>query len=435
MSYEISPELAFALSFLNIENTNEKYGVSNGILHKWTGLYWKPINQDDLEKEAWKWLAENMQDRATPKASVAAAAAVLLQAEKVPSRDDEKCLLPVKNGTIELAKTGIVLRESRQEDGLCHIIDCEYDVNASAPLFWKFLHDVLPDVDVQQYVQEYIGYTLIGDCRFEKSMFWVGGGSNGKSTLGKITAALHRSVSAMQLDRLEGFALAGLIGASLVIVDETPKKINEQELKKIISGNLIQIERKYRDPLSFKSTAKWLMFGNGLPAIRDQTHGFWRKFCIVKFERQFSEDEKDVTLTKKIIEGELAGVLNWALDGLASLMARGRFPDLPQKMAEAQDSGKKETNSVLGFVSDKEIECEEGASISKEAVYSEYQSWCKNNGIAPVNSHRFWSRIHELFPMLEETQPRIDGRRVRKVNLNLDDSSDSNVQQQGGSRR
>jgi putative DNA primase/helicase len=205
-------------------------------------------------------------------------------------------------------------------------------------------------------VQAYVGYTLLPDCRFQKATFWLGTGANGKSTLAEIVAALHAKITALTIDKLDGFNLVSMIGASLAYVDETPNRVDEQTLKKLISGGLVQIDRKFREPINLRPAAKWIICGNHLPALSDQSHGFWRCMPVVTFDRQFSESEQDPLLAKRIIETELSGVLLWALAGLAEVLATGRLPPLPEAMLRAVDDGKRETNSVLAWFSDDRIE-------------------------------------------------------------------------------
>jgi putative DNA primase/helicase len=126
-------------------------------------------------------------------------------------------------------------------------------------------------------VQQYVGYTLIGDTRFQVAQWWFGSGANGKGFLARIVAALHRKVAAASIDDLGGFGSENLIDASLITVDETPKRVDEQRLKTAISGDDLPINRKYLQPVTVKLRGKWLLRGNDKPALSDQTDGVWRR--------------------------------------------------------------------------------------------------------------------------------------------------------------
>lgn len=69
--------------------------------------------------------------------------------------------------------------------------------------------------------------------------------------------------------------MSGRVGASLVYVDQVPRKpIDEQRLKSMIAGERIPVDRKYCEPLSIHIRGKWLVLGNPLPAITDHSTDF-----------------------------------------------------------------------------------------------------------------------------------------------------------------
>ena len=273
-------------------------------------------------------------------------------------------------------------------------------------------------VTLRDFVQEFVGYTLLPDTRFQRAQFWLGGGANGKSTLAEIVSALHEKTSAMTLDSLDGFKLSGLLGASLVYVDETPQRIDEQRLKAIISGGLIQVDRKYREALSFRPTAKWIICGNSLPAISDQSLGFWRRLPVVPFTQSFPDGKADHLLSLTIRQNELPGVLNWALAGLVRLLERGRFAAPPRAVIEAIEGGKRETNSVVAWWHAADVETVETANMTKESVYEKYSDWCRSNGMQAVASVKFWKRVRDVAPGLVEGRE-AHGSRRRLVGIRL----------------
>jgi putative DNA primase/helicase len=223
----------------------------------------------------------------------------------------------------------------------------------------------------------------------------------------------------MDLSHLDGFNLVGLLGSSLALVDETPMRINEQRLKVLISGGLTLVDRKYRDPLSFYPLAKWIILGNQLPAVSDQTYGFWRRIKIIPFQTRFDDGQQDSSLAEKIIGGELSGVLNWAVGGLIRLLERGHFPPPPTAVAKALREGQRETNSVLAWwrdddehVADTEIE------TPRKLVYAAYSDWCTNNGMCRLAAPKFWGRMRAGVNFAEK-QKNNHGNRVRVVGLQL----------------
>jgi putative DNA primase/helicase len=409
-----SPELAYSQKI----ELSQAHATDGSLLYQWNGQIWQPIDPRDAEREAFRWLGADPEyfTKATPKLAASCAQAAVINARKLPQySNSQHVVLPLKNGYLHVRNDGsISLEPPDKRFGLSYLIDCDFDPAAQAPDFMQFLAEILPDPDVRRWVQSYVGYTLLPDCRFQKATFWLGGGANGKSTLAEIVAALHAKITALTIDSLDGFKLVSLIGASLVYVDETPSRIDEQELKKLISGGLVQIDRKFREPINLRPTAKWIICGNSLPALSDQSHGFWRRMPIVTFERQFAEHEQDPLLAKRIIETELGGVLLWALSGLTEIIKAGKLPPLPEAMIRAVDDGKRETNSVLAWFDDDRIEHDAAAWTPRAEIYRDYQQWARDRGYSPVNETKFWARLRLIEPQLVETTKRkIDGKATR----------------------
>lgn len=271
-------------------------------------------------------------------------------------------------------------------------------------------------------MQEYVGYTLLPDARFQLAQIWIGSGANGKGTLANIVQALHERKAAVSPCKLDSFSAAAVLNASLIYCDEAPAKDwSEQTIKSMIAGEMVAIDRKYLAAVTTRILGKWLILANHIPAVKDQSNGFWRRFDIVPFPVSIPASERDPLLASNIIKHELTGVLNWALQGLQRLLARGRFDATPPAaMTEAVQAAKVETNSVHSWVTDAAIELLTDTSTSKTDVYAEYTSWCKQNGMLAVSAPRFWKRLQDsLGEVVEGRAFTGDGRRIRTCNVQL----------------
>lgn len=418
------------------ETGMEKYAADGGVLYEWQGTHWQPLDQEKvLEKKAWQWLAHNAQEDATARKAAGCAQAAILHSRQLPPHQRAKGIeatIPTRSGVLDIVGEdrgdmverldyAVRLRPAEQADGLTYVVGCEYLPDAVAPEFERFVTEVLPDAAVREYVREYIGATLLPDTRFQTAQFWLGGGANGKSTLAEIVAALHADVAAVELDQLSGFHLLPLLAASLAYVDETPMRLDEQKLKALISGGLVQIDRKYLPAISVRVRAKWLICGNRLPAVSDQSLGFWRRLPVIPFTMSVPPERRDLLLATRIIDAELPGVLNWALGGLINLLKRGKIAPMPAAVAAAVAGGKTETNSVLAWVENEDIAQDNEASSSKDAVFAAYRAWCLTNNMQPLASPRFWSRLGDVIGELKITHRRVGSRRIRYVPVRIPD--------------
>lgn len=410
---DISPELDFSNYFHSNSNKSEHREKDN-ILYRWADTHWEVVTADALERAACNWLAAHRPDKCNVKIAASAAATAVKRAELLPTTNHT--IIPTSNGYLHIKDREANLLPPEPDLGVTYCLACNYDPSAIPVQFLSFITEALPDADARAYLQEYAGYTLLPDCRHQLACWLIGGGENGKSTFAQIMQALHKRPVSMQLDALDGFNLAGLIGASLVYCDETPVRIDEQRLKTLVSGDSVQIDRKYRDPIVIRPTAKWIVSGNALPAVSDHSDGFWRRWVIIPFNTKPNTIQP--LLGDIIIEAELSGVLNWAIEGLKRLLQRGKFLPLPSALLDAQKSGKQQSNSVSAWVDDSEAFTSEGAKISKKSVYHYYSHWCKRNGMKAVSVQKFWERLELLTgDKLESSVKRTQDGQIRTVNL------------------
>jgi putative DNA primase/helicase len=404
---------------------SDSFASDMSILWKWTGTHWQPYEESEGATHAYHWLVHNDRTHVTAAYAAQAYAAGVRWLEPLPKIDERQVIIPVTNGYLHLNGNAVVLLPHDKSLGMQHVVQCEYQPNAPEPTqFKRFLERVLPDSSVRARVQEYIGYTFLADARFQRAQLWQGDGANGKGVLARIVQALHFRTASVQLDNMDGFNLSGVVGASLIYCDEAPQRnINEQLIKSLIAGETVQINRKFRDPLSMKIQGKWLVLANHFPAITDQSGGFWRRWDIVPFGVVIPERERTPLLAEQIIEKELGGVLNWAIEGLLRLLKRGAFDaTLPAPMQFMLGQAKAETNSVLAWYEGTNCMLADKAVTEKAKVYQHYTEWCRANGMSPVASPKFWKRLAEVLGEGRLTEDRVrqpNGSQPRTCNLEL----------------
>ena len=124
------------------------------------------------------------------------------------------------------------------------------------------------------------------------------------------------------------------ISKILVAAAEQPSSFlaSTNTLNAIISGEPLQVEMKYKDPFDLTLRAKLAWAMNELPRVADANSGLFRRVKVVKFP-QIPEHQRDPKI-KAAITHEGAGILNWALEGLARLRERGYF-EVPQTVEDA----------------------------------------------------------------------------------------------------
>jgi len=271
-----------------------------------------------------------------------------------------------------------------------YYVNASYDEKAEAPLFKEYLQTTFSSYNTVQLLQEYIGYTLIQNINLQVMIMLIGDGGNGKSVLIEAAKALHYKYKAVDPSQLDEFHLEGIEEATLCISDESDKRIQEQNLKRLISGDSIQVNRKNKKMISVENQAKFLFSCNEFPHIADASDGFWRRMLVVPFNKKPTRDQKIQDLGKKIGENELDGVLTWAVEGLARLIRNDYKFTVSEEVVATVKTHKVNTNSSLGFLSQFIFTETDECNTQTTSVYDDYCFYCEENGLRPFSTKKFW---------------------------------------------
>jgi putative DNA primase/helicase len=307
--------------------------------------------------------------------------------------DADPDILVCNNGALRVSARE--LGAHKREHYATSAVPYNYDPKA-VPVVWiYFMNSTVPTAS--SFLQEFAGYALTTDMSHELALWLFGPPGSGKSTfLAGLQAMLGHRAGLLGLAEVERnrFALADLPGRTLVAASEQPSSYlaSTNILNAIISGEALQVERKYRDPVTVLPRCKIAWAMNELPRVADANSGLFRRVKVVKFPK-LPADERDPDI-KNDIEGEGAGILNWALDGLERLKKRGRF-EVPGEVEEATTQFREKNDVPALFVADR-CTVEAGAQAKAGELYREYKFWCEDNGHRPQSSTRLaddWQRL------------------------------------------
>ncbi len=280
------------------------------------------------------------------------------------------------------------------------LLPYDYEPENGCPLFIKTINDIFMDDQHKiKILQEFFGYCLSRDMRYEKAMFFVGEGGCGKSViLDCLQYVLNpANVSYVSLRHFSDSVRMGSIENKLVnVCTEVPKKAEdyEENFKRIVTGEYIQINKKYIDPYDIKPFAKLIFAVNQWPHIDDQSTAFYRRMLILTFNKPIPEEQYNRDL-KENLKKETAGILNWAIEGLKRLREQKGFY-MTSEMKETIQEIKGLNNPLLEW-SVEHIEIKEKSEIEKNDAYNKYSIWCRTNGYKPVGKIKFCVEIFKIF--------------------------------------
>lgn len=357
--------------------------------------------QDDARRqELAKWALKSESERAI------SAMVELFKTERgIPIRlsdiDADCWLLNCRNGTIDL-QSGELLSHS-SADYLTRLIDVDYNPDTDCPLWTAFLDKVTGgDIDLQQYLQRAIGYSLTADTSSQVLFFLYGLGNNGKSTFVSTLRTLlgeyaHRASTDtfMQKDKNGGpqESLANLKGKRFVTASELEdgKKLATSLVKDLTGGETISADRKYEHQFEFMPTFKIWLSGNHKPTITDTTLSIWRRVKLIPFTIRILDSEIDNGMAEKLRK-EHEGILAWAVKGCLEWQKAGLAE--PTAVSGATAVYRNESDILHDFLEDSCVFAD-GELLSKKELRELYETWCKDNHLEPITQRTFRNRLVE----------------------------------------
>ena len=293
----------------------------------------------------------------------------------------EPMVLNFTNGTLDLNE-GEFSGSHRRE--LFQNIQFPYDFNRDlhCPNWVKFLDSLDFDPDTLIRLQEWAGYCLLPKVQgtLQKSLFLIGEGANGKSVFLETLAAVLNNVTHLELSELfDRFKIAELDGKlANICTDVETSKVMDARFKKIVAGEPQSAERKFKKPFEFQPFAKILFSANEFIPTKDRTHGFYRRFDVLRFNRIFKSEEQKPELLQEL-KKEVSGIFNWALEGLERLSQQNWIMTKSSYMDDCHNEFKRATNPLQLFI---EEECfvEGNATVDSNELRSSYKRYCEDKG-------------------------------------------------------
>ncbi len=325
-----------------------------------------------------------------------------LAKSEVPISPDEldraPWLLNAPNGTVDL-RTG-ELREHRREDLLTKMAGADYDPDAARPAWAATLERTLPSEDVREFFKKLCGYAITGDVSEHILAVLYGTGANGKSTiLNALLAAAGDYGMQAAPDLLVAkkgshpTEVADLFGMRLVasIEVEDGRRLAESLVKQLTGGDKVRARRMRQDFWQFDPTHKVFMAVNHKPEVRGTDTAIWRRLRLIPFTETIPPAEQDKRLPQKL-EGELPGILRWAVEGCLEWQRGGLRA--PEEVRKATAGYRSEMDVIGGFLQD---ECEIGPEHKEPftALYKRYEEWCEDGGERAETRRKFNARLKE----------------------------------------
>jgi len=324
-------------------------------------------------------------------------------------------VLNVGNGLLRLSDRTLL---AHSPDHLSPVqLPIEFNPSASCPAIEKFVSEVFP-ADATALAWEIPAWVMRPDTAIQKAVLLIGPGGNGKSVwLRLLIAFLGRgNTSGLSLHRLEDdkFAVSRLYGKLANICPDLPSEhlAGTSVFKAITGGDTVTGEYKFKDSFDFTPHARLVFSANHAPRSQDSSQGFFDRWVVIPFERSFRGTEAEIpgsVLDSQLqTPGELSGLLNKALDALATIDGRCGFT-MPKSVQAAVREFQATTDPLAVWL-DRHTVDDPAAFVVKKLLRVAFNAHLETQGKPAMTETAFGLAFAKHRPNVETRRRTVNGR-------------------------
>lgn len=345
--------------------------------------------------------------------------------------DKDVDVLNTQNGILDL-KTGN-LHEHGYDKFLSKIITTEYTEKTDCPKWIQFLHEIFDnDIEVINYIQRAVGYSLTGHTSERCVFFCYGNGRNGKSvfldTLSNVLGDYAMNIQPESIMVKQGVTgasgdIARLKGARFVTTVEPNEglRLNEGLLKQLSGGDRITARHLYGKDFEYTPEFKLWMATNHKPIVRGRDDGIWSRLHLIPFTVQIPEEKVDKNLKYKL-QQEYTGILTWAFEGCLLWQREGL--GMPMAVEDAISEYKSEMDVISAFL--EECTVRGPGEVKARDLYNAYANWADENNEYKMSNTKFGKEISLRLSRIKRPDCNyysgiriLEGQKPYRINLNF----------------
>lgn len=327
-------------------------------------------------------------------------------------------LIAFENGVLDIVTDNFT--DFSPEYIITNKIPHNYNTDAKSELLDKVMWKLAcNDESVYKLLYQSIGYCFYRRNELRKSFFLLGEKRNGKSTFLDMVSTLLGEDNTANLDLCEigdRFRTAELNGKLANIGDDINDEwvSNTAIFKKVVSGDIVTVERKGKDPFKLRSFAKFFFSANSLPRLGrgKDSSAVLDRLVIIPFDAKFTKDDSDYDPFIKYKlrdESVIEALIAKSIPALRSVLCDQEFAQC-DKVKNNLAEFEKSNNPILLFF--EELEDTDYKNEPVKVVYQKYTTFCLSNNLQALSAIEFQKQMKRQFDLVVKTAT-LHGKKVR----------------------
>ena len=334
--------------------------------------------------------------------------------EFMQKTDSNKYLMCFKNGVVDFkSKT---FRDGTPDDYITKCTHTSYfedigkymnpsseeldqDIITIVKEIKEYMEQLYPIPELCEYMWCHLASCLIGENINQTCSFYIGSGSNGKSSIvelmsyafGDYKGVLPISMVTEKRSSVGGTTseLIALKGVRYAVMQESSKgmKLNEGILKELTGGDTIVARQLFKESETFTPQFTLVVCTNNYPDIEATDDGTWRRIKSIRHHAKFVDNINDSRYTgipflfkkNKNVKDKLK---IWAPIFISMLVHKvfqteGQVDDCDEVLKESTEY-RENQDHVAKFINEMIVE-EHGARIGPQNLAEEFKAWFQEN--------------------------------------------------------
>ena len=177
------------------------------------------------------------------------------------------------------------------------------------------------DKIILKVLRSFIQCVLLWDNQYQIALYLHGPGGTGKSTFEKLLMSLvgANNSSVLNLSDLnKQFSLSKILDKSLVLFSDVQYFSGDpSKLRLLISGDVMNAERKYKDSFDLQPESLVILTSNLLWSSKDSSTGLQRRIIYINMKTVPNKVNRNL-FNYNLVSNELSGSLVRSLPGLVN---------------------------------------------------------------------------------------------------------------------
>ena len=160
------------------------------------------------------------------------------------------------------------------------------------------------------------------------------------------------------------------------------------------STDLIEGEKKYKDPMKFRPTHSLILYTNHLPKVGAMDSGIWRRLIVIPFNARITGNSDIKNYSKHLLKHAGPYITRWIIEGAEKAIRDNYRLKVPQCVQDAIASYKADNDWMAHFL---EECCETGDGLKEKSgeLYSAYRAFSAQNNEFCRSTTEFYTALEQ----------------------------------------